>query len=67
MAFKVKSSPCHGCPDRHELCHADCPRYAAYQADHVVNYHASATKPNRNDHERLPSKFAVAARKNVNA
>jgi len=25
-------SPCKGCPDRHELCHADCERYGAWKA-----------------------------------
>jgi len=23
--------PCHGCPDRHELCHAECEKYREFR------------------------------------
>ena len=25
------TAPCQDCPDRHELCHAHCPKYAEYR------------------------------------
>ena len=31
-------APCKDCPDRHTLCHMECPRYAEYRADRE-HYH----------------------------
>ena len=31
MPMVAIECPCHGCEERHELCHSDCTRYAAYR------------------------------------
>ena len=27
------TAPCKDCPDRHPLCHSECPKYLAYKAE----------------------------------
>lgn len=27
------NAPCRGCPDRHPLCHMDCPKYLEFRAE----------------------------------
>jgi hypothetical protein len=57
------TAPCRGCPDRDELCHADCQKYAAYRELYEHEHGATAVIPSDNDHERKPSKFGRIARK----
>ena len=41
--------PCKGCPERHELCHAECEKYIAYRADRDRHCAERAVTWNVND------------------
>lgn len=61
-----KDAPCMDCQDRHQLCHADCERYAEYRKPFEQIYerrranaisrqfiHDGVTKSLRSRHRRL--------------